>query len=60
MNKKVLVPIANGTEELEAVGIIDTLRRASGTVLEFSFQQLKSFNEKLLLIEVHSFFFKSA
>jgi len=56
MNKKVLVPIANGMKELETVGITDTLRRASGTVLEFSFQQLKSFNEKLLLIEVHSFF----
>ena len=28
MNKRVLVPIADGTEELEAVSIIDTLRRA--------------------------------
>ena len=27
--KKVLVPIANGTEEMEAVIIIDMLRRAS-------------------------------
>lgn len=32
MNKTVLVPIADGTEELEAVTIIDTLRR-SGTLV---------------------------
>lgn len=32
MTKKVLVPIANGTEELEAVTIIDTLRRAGADV----------------------------
>lgn len=32
MNKKVLVPISNGIEELEAVGIIDTLRRAGANV----------------------------
>ena len=32
MGKKVLVPIANGTEEIEAVCIIDTLRRAGAEV----------------------------
>jgi len=32
MSKKVLVPIANGTEEIEAVCIIDTLRRAGAEV----------------------------
>jgi protein deglycase len=33
MLKKVLVPIANGTEEIEAVCIIDTLRRAGADVV---------------------------
>ena len=32
MSKKVLVPIADGTEEIEAVCIIDTLRRAGADV----------------------------
>ena len=32
MKKTVLVPVANGTEELEAVAIIDVLRRAGATV----------------------------
>lgn len=32
MSKKVLVPIADGTEELEAISIIDTLRRAGADV----------------------------
>ncbi len=32
MSKKVLVPIANGTEEIEAVCIIDVLRRAGASV----------------------------
>lgn len=32
MSKQVLVPIADGTEELEAVCIIDVLRRAGATV----------------------------
>jgi 4-methyl-5(b-hydroxyethyl)-thiazole monophosphate biosynthesis len=41
MNKKVLVPIANGTEELEAVGIIDTLRRAGADVAVASVQELQ-------------------
>ncbi len=38
--KRVLVPVANGSEEIEAVSIIDTLRRAgadvTGTFLRFS------------------------
>ncbi len=33
MSKKVLVPIADGTEELEAVAIIDILRRAGAEVV---------------------------
>lgn len=41
MNKKVLVPIANGTEELEAVGIIDTLRRTGADVTVASVQDLQ-------------------
>jgi len=32
MTKRALVPIANGTEEIEAVSIIDTLRRAGAEV----------------------------
>jgi protein deglycase len=40
MNKKVLIPIANGTEELEAVGIIDTLRRSGAEVTVASVQEL--------------------
>ena len=32
MEKKVLVPIADGTEEIEAVCIIDVLRRAGAEV----------------------------
>ena len=32
MSKKVLVAIADGTEELEAVTIIDVLRRAEANV----------------------------
>ena len=31
--KKVLVPVANGSEEMEAVIIIDTLRRAGADVI---------------------------
>jgi protein deglycase len=32
MSRTVLVPVADGTEELEAVAVIDTLRRAGATV----------------------------
>jgi 4-methyl-5(b-hydroxyethyl)-thiazole monophosphate biosynthesis len=39
--KKVLIPIANGTEELEAIGIIDTLRRAGAEVTIASVQNLE-------------------
>ena len=41
MTKKVLVPIANGTEELEAIGIIDTLRRTGANVTVASVQELQ-------------------
>ena len=33
MQKQVIVPLANGVEELEAIGIIDILRRADLTVI---------------------------
>lgn len=39
MIKKVLVPIANGTEELEAIAIIDTLRRSGAEVIVASVQE---------------------
>ncbi len=41
MIKKVLVPIANGTEELEAVSIIDCLRRAGADVTVASVSEKK-------------------
>ncbi|MBW2591628.1 MAG: DJ-1/PfpI family protein [Deltaproteobacteria bacterium] len=41
MSKKVLVPVADGTEELEAVGIIDVLRRAEAEVTVASVGQLQ-------------------
>jgi len=40
MNKKVLVAIADGTEELEAVAVIDTLRRSGAEVVIASVQDL--------------------
>jgi protein deglycase len=40
MVKKVLVPIANGTEEIEAVCLIDTLRRAGVEVTVASVDKL--------------------
>ena len=39
MTKKVLVPIADGTEELEAIAIIDILRRANAEVTVASVMQ---------------------
>lgn len=39
MSKKVLVPIADGSEEMEAVCIIDTLRRADADVTVASVSQ---------------------
>jgi 4-methyl-5(b-hydroxyethyl)-thiazole monophosphate biosynthesis len=39
MDRHVLVPIANGTEELEAVTIIDTLRRAGARVTVASVEE---------------------
>jgi 4-methyl-5(b-hydroxyethyl)-thiazole monophosphate biosynthesis len=41
MAGKVLVPIANGTEEIEAVCIVDTLRRAGAEVTVASVGDLK-------------------
>jgi 4-methyl-5(b-hydroxyethyl)-thiazole monophosphate biosynthesis len=41
MSKKVLVPIANGTEEIEAACIIDTLRRAGAEVTVASVEALQ-------------------
>lgn len=40
MRKKVLVAVANGTEELEAVAITDTLRRSGADVVVASVQEL--------------------
>jgi 4-methyl-5(b-hydroxyethyl)-thiazole monophosphate biosynthesis len=41
MDKKVLVPIADGSEEIEAVCIIDVLRRAGARVTVASVHQLQ-------------------
>ena len=41
MSKKILVPIANGTEEIEAVCIIDVLRRAESSVTVASVDELQ-------------------
>ena len=41
MSKKVLVPIADGCEEIEAVTIIDILRRAGADVVVASVDQLQ-------------------
>ena len=41
MSKKVLVPIADGTEEIEAVCIIDVLRRAGSSVTVASVDELQ-------------------
>ncbi|HNT78930.1 MAG TPA: DJ-1/PfpI family protein [Anaerolineae bacterium] len=42
MSKKVLVPIAEGTEEIEAVCIIDTLRRAGAEVMVVSVEAART------------------
>lgn len=42
MSKKVLVPIADGVEEIEAVSIIDVLRRAGADVTVASVQELQA------------------
>lgn len=41
MSKTVLVPVANGTEELEAISIIDILRRAGAEVCVASVHDLQ-------------------
>ncbi|HBG27555.1 MAG: dihydroxyacetone kinase [Planctomycetes bacterium GWF2_41_51] len=41
MSKKVLVPVADGTEELEAIAIIDCLRRMGADVTIASVQKLQ-------------------
>jgi len=41
MSKKVLVPISDGIEELEAIGIINTLRRAEAIVTVASVDKLQ-------------------
>jgi len=41
MSKKVLIPIADGTEEIEAVSMIDVLRRAGASVTVASVDQLQ-------------------
>jgi 4-methyl-5(b-hydroxyethyl)-thiazole monophosphate biosynthesis len=41
MSKKVLVPIADGTEELEAIAVIDVLRRAQADVIVASVDDIQ-------------------
>jgi len=41
MSKRILVPIAEGTEEIEAVCMIDVLRRAGAEVTVASVDQLQ-------------------
>ena len=51
MSKKVLVPIADGTEEMEAVAIIDILRRAGAEVTVASVDDLRITTARGLKIE---------
>jgi protein deglycase len=44
MGKMVLVPVADGTEELEAVAIIDVLRRAGAKVTVASVSGARQIN----------------
>jgi DJ-1 family protein len=50
LNKKALVPIADGTEEMEAVIIIDMLRRADIKVLVVSDSKIVSCSRKVKII----------
>ena len=51
MSKKVLVPVADGTEELEAVSVIDILRRAGAHVTVASVGELRITASRGLKIE---------
>lgn len=55
MSKRVLVPIADGTEELEAVGIIDILRRAGADVVVSSVGDLQITASRDVKLEADTF-----